>query len=271
MVIGKLLEYAEDIKRFCINNKWGKFYRDYKDGDEDLANFDYYYKNSYDGYKEAANDLCYEIIEYFDLLWNELSDKELLLEDKKQNPKVWLDDVCKKLKVKVADMPEGPDLFGFLIKGCQMLLWIRDAAIKTDEQFYGKKVNPTPYYIGESKEQLFDNIYKRSKLQESHDHCPEGWTHFVVALKKSDILNEAETTKYMACCYDPDGYEETNYVDEDGELSCNSSRAKLFDTEDEAIDYADDNRPYGWVSFARPFNTTLKEADDTYKAKVNGK
>lgn len=169
MVIGKLLEYAEDIKRFCVNNKWAKFYRDYKDGDEDLATFDYYYKNSYDDYKGAANDLCYEIIEYFDLLWNELSDKELLLEDEKQNPKVWLDDVCKKLKVKVAGMSEGPDLFGFLIKGCQMLLWIRDAAIKTDEQFYGKKVNPTPYYIGESKEQLFNNIYKRSKLHESYD------------------------------------------------------------------------------------------------------
>lgn len=183
MVIGKLLEYAEDIKRFCINNKWGKFYRDYKDGDEDLANFDYYYKNSYDDYKEAANDLCYEIIEYFDLLWNELSDKELLLEDKKQNPKVWLDDVCNKLKVKVAGMPEGPDLFGFLIKGCQMLLWIKDAAIKTDEQFYGKKVNPIPYYIGESKEQLFDNIYKRSKLQENHDQAGRALTKLKGYLK----------------------------------------------------------------------------------------
>ena len=168
MVIGKLLEYAEDIKRFCVNNRWGKFYRDYKDGDEDLAAFDYYYKNSYDDYKGAANDLCYEIIEYFDLLWNELSDKELLLEDEKQNPKEWLDDVCKKFKVKVAGMSEGPDLFGFLIKGCQMLLWIRDAATKTDEQFYGKKVNPTPYYIGESKEKLFNNIYKCSKLRENY-------------------------------------------------------------------------------------------------------
>lgn len=82
------------------------------------------------------------------------------------------------------------------------------------------------------------------------------------------ILNEAETTKYMACCYDPeDYYEETNYIDEDGELSCNSSGAKLFDTEDEAIEYSEDNRPYGWASFAMPFNTTLNESDYTYKAK----
>ena len=82
------------------------------------------------------------------------------------------------------------------------------------------------------------------------------------------ILNEAETTKYMACCYDPeDYYEETNYIDEDGELSCNSSGAKLFNTEDEAIEYAEDNRPYGWASFAMPFNATLNESDDTYKSK----
>lgn len=82
------------------------------------------------------------------------------------------------------------------------------------------------------------------------------------------ILNEAETTKYMACCYDPeDYYEETNYIDEDGELSCSSSGAKLFDTEDEAIDYADEIKPIGWMSFAMPFNTTLNESDNTYKAK----
>lgn len=102
----------------------------------------------------------------------------------------------------------------------------------------------------------------------SYEHCPEGWTHFVVALKKSDILNEAETTKYMACCYDPEDYfEETNYIDEDGELRCNSSDAKLFNTEDEAIEYADEIKPIGWMSFAMPFNTTFNESDYTYKSK----
>ena len=74
------------------------------------------------------------------------------------------------------------------------------------------------------------------------------------ALAKYKELNESKTTKYMACCFDPeDYYEETSYIDEDGELSCNSSGAKLFDTEDEAIEYAEDNIPYGWVSFAMPF------------------
>lgn len=72
---------------------------------------------------------------------------------------------------------------------------------------------------------------------------------------KPSIVKEAVTTKYMACCYDPeDYYEETNYVDKDGELKCNSSGAKLFGTEDEAIEYADDNKPYGWESFAMPCN-----------------
>ena len=80
------------------------------------------------------------------------------------------------------------------------------------------------------------------------------------ALAKYKELNEAEITKYMACCYDPeDYYEETSYIDEDGELSCNSSGAKLFNTEDEAIEYADENKPIDWVSFAMPFNATLKD------------
>ena len=117
-----------------------------------------------------------------------------------------------------------------------------------------------------SQAKVFDTKGKADNY--SYEHCPEGWTHFVVALKKSDILNEAETTKYMACCYDPeDYYEETNYIDEDGELSCSSSGAKLFDTEDEAIEYADEIKPIGWMSFAMPFNTTLNESDDTYKSK----
>ena len=107
-----------------------------------------------------------------------------------------------------------------------------------------------------SQAKVFDTKGKADYY--SYEHCPEGWTHFVATLKKSDVLNEAETTKYMACCYDPeDYYEETSYIDEDGELSCNSSGAKLFNTEDEAIEYADENKPIDWVSFAIPFNTTL--------------
>lgn len=110
-----------------------------------------------------------------------------------------------------------------------------------------------------SQAKVFDTKGKADNY--SYEHCPEGWTHFVVALKKGDILNEAEITKYMACCYDPeDYYEETNYIDEDGELSCNSSGAKLFNTEDEAIEYADEIKPIGWMSFAMPFNTTLSES-----------
>jgi len=105
------------------------------------------------------------------------------------------------------------------------------------------------YYVDQLNEKGFDirEVVDDSYLDEIEE--------------RMDKLSEAVTTKYMACCYDPeDYYEETNYIDEDGELKCNSSRAKLFDTEDEAIDYADDNKPYGWVSFAMPFNTMLDEA-----------
>lgn len=40
-----------------------------------------------------------------------------------------------------------------------------------------------------SQAKVFDTKGKADNY--SYDHCPEGWTHFVVALKKSDILNES--------------------------------------------------------------------------------
>ena len=101
--------------------------------------------------------------------------------------------------------------------------------------------------------------YQGSTFKEFQNDLREIVFHWDAFVSKR--LKEAETTKYMACCYDPeDYYEETNYIDEDGELSCNSSGAKLFDTEDEAIEYADEIKPIGWMSFAMPFNTTLNEA-----------
>lgn len=77
----------------------------------------------------------------------------------------------------------------------------------------------------------------------------------------NNILNESSLKEYFF--YAPPHNEE----DEDGELSCSSSGAKLFNTEDEAIEYADEIKPIGWMSFAMPFNTTLNESDDTYKSK----
>ena len=66
-------------------------------------------------------------------------------------------------------------------------------------------------------------------------------------------LKESASNGFLACCYDPeDFYEETNYVDKDGELNGNSSGCEVFATEDEAIEWADDNKPYGWNSFAMP-------------------
>lgn len=325
MVVDKLFEFIEDIERFCVNHRWSRFFNDWETGDEALDEYAMIYKNccnDIDEEKDAANDIFIELTDYMDCLYNYIDvDCVKLLDDEKQNARKWLDKVEKVIGSCVFSL-KGNDLKGFLIKGYQMCHLIKEAATKTPDEYYGgRRTDVMPYYIGENKEQLFDNILNESSLKEyffyapphneedeadiiigyvaavrdyqtqktkyvddegkvcnsksqakvfdtkgkadnySYEHCPEGWTHFVVALKKSDILNEAETTKYMACCYDPeDYYEETNYIDEDGELSCSSSGAKLFNTEDEAIEYADDNRPYGWASFAMPFNTTLSES-----------
>ena len=324
MVVDKLFEFIEDIERFCVNHRWSRFFNDWETGDESLDEYAMIYKNccnDIDEEKDAANDIFIELTDYMDCLYNYIDvDCVKLLDDEKQNARKWLDKVEKVIGSCVFSL-KGNDLKGFLIKGYQMCHLIKEAATKTPDEYYGgRRTDVMPYYIGENKEQLFDNILNESSLKEyffyapphneedeadiigyvaavrdyqtqktkyvdddgnvcnsktqakvfdtkgkadnySYEHCPEGWTHFVVALKKSDILNEAEITKYMACCYDPeDYYEETNYIDEDGELSCSSSGAKLFNTEDEAIEYAEDNRPYGWASFAMPFNTTLSES-----------
>lgn len=89
------------------------------------------------------------------------------------------------------------------------------------------------------------------------------------AVETEERIQENSSNGFLACCYDPeDYYQETNYVDKDGELHCNSSGCEVFATEEEAIDYADDNKPYGWFSFAMPAGCglSLKEGiEDTPK------
>lgn len=43
-----------------------------------------------------------------------------------------------------------------------------------------------------SQAKIFDTKGKADYY--SYEHCPEGWTHFVAALKKSDVLNESDDT-----------------------------------------------------------------------------
>lgn len=84
-------------------------------------------------------------------------------------------------------------------------------------------------------------------------------------------LKENTSNGFLACCYDPeDYYEETNYVDRDGELKCNSSGCEVFATEEEAEDWADDNKPYGWFSFAMPAGCgpSLKEDKESFFDKL---
>jgi len=90
------------------------------------------------------------------------------------------------------------------------------------------------------------------------------------AVEAEERIRE-NTNGFLACCYDPeDFYEETNYVDKDGELSCNSSGCEVFATEDEAIDYADENKPIGWESFAMPAGCgpSLKESKESFFDKL---
>ena len=257
MVLDKSIETLEDLVRF-LNRKqsfYFKLYDRYLEGDHNRLD---------DSRKHEAdcNAVCDDIVECIKAISDEAQDrgiakkaKVLCTLDGQDEERCILDEWLLKV-VRLLDneanwnrmlVPvEGKDMNNAFDAILFRLTWIanflKELSTKTEDGYYGgRRTDAMPYYIGES----------RSKN-----------------LRDSKRMNEAETTKYMACCYDPeDYYEETNYIDEDGELRCNSSDAKLFNTEDEAIEYADEIKPIGWMSFAMPFNTTLNESDDNYKSK----
>lgn len=257
MVLDKSIETLEDLVRF-LNRKqsfYFKLYDRYLEGDHNLLD---------DSRKHEAdcNAVCDDIVECIKAISDEAQirgvakkPKVLCTLDGQDEEKYILDEWLLKV-VRLLDSEsnwnrmlapvEGKDMNNAFDAILFRLTWIanflKELSTKTEDGYYGgRRTDAMPYYIGES----------RSKN-----------------LRDSKRMNEAETTKYMACCYDPeDYYEETNYIDEDGELRCNSSDAKLFNTEDEAIEYADEIKPIGWMSFAMPFNTTLNESDGNYKSK----
>ena len=241
MVLDKSIETLEDLVRF-LNRKqsfYFKLYDRYLEGDHNRLD---------DSRKHEAdcNAVCDDIVECIKAISEEAQDrgiakkaKVLCTLDGQYEERCILDEWLLKV-VRLLDNEanwnrmltpvEGKDMNNAFDAILFRLTWIanflKELSTKTEDGYYGgRRTDVMPYYIGES-----------------------------------------ETTKYMACCYDPeDYYEETNYIDENGELNCNSSGAKLFDTEDEAIEYADEIKPIGWTSFAMPFNTTLNESDDKSK------
>ena len=256
MVLDKSIETLEDLVRF-LNRKqsfYFKLYDRYLEGDHSRLD---------DSRKHEAdcNAVCDDIVECIKAISDEAQirgvakkPKVLCTLDGQDEERCILDEWLLKV-VRLLDNEanwnrmlapvEGKDMNNAFDAILFRLTWIAnfldEISAKTEDEYYGgRRTDVTPYYIGES-------------------HSKN--------LRDSKRMNEAET-KYMACCYDPeDYYEETNYIDEDGELRCNSSDAKLFNTEDEAIEYADEIKPIGWMSFAMPFNTTLNESDDNYKSK----
>ena len=182
MVVDKLFEFIEDIERFCVNHKWSRFFNDWETGDEALDEYAMIYKNccnDVDEEKDAANDIFTELTEYMDCLYNYIDvDYVKLLDDEKQNARKWLDKVEKVIGSCVFSL-KGNDLKGFLIKGYQMCHLIKEAAVKTPDEYYGgRRTDVMPYYLGENKNQLFNNILnednmgklneKRIELQNEH-------------------------------------------------------------------------------------------------------
>lgn len=153
MVIDKMLEYFQDLKRYYDDKKWGKFYDNYRNDPEEYEGYSNYFHNSYDDYEEAARDLCSEIREYMDLVWNEIPEDQVKLFDdgEKHNVREWLDETSRMFWNKLDNLTER-ETYGFLLQGYKMLKWIENAGRKTPDEFYGKYTGgQMPYYLGESR------------------------------------------------------------------------------------------------------------------------
>lgn len=165
MVIDKLLEYYQDLVRYCDDKKWAKFYHNYENDPEEYDGFDSYFKNSNDYHDDAFN-LMGEISEYIDLTFNEIPpDKVNLLDDMKQNTREWLDNTSRYLWHTMQGFEDDSDeIKGFLLHGYKMLKWIETAARKTPDEFYGgyRRGETMPYFIGES----FKRIYKATHFED---------------------------------------------------------------------------------------------------------
>lgn len=390
MVVDKLFEFIEDIERFCVNHRWSRFFNDWETGDEALDEYAMIYKNccnDVDEEKDAANDIFTELTEYMDCLYNYIDDDYVkLLDDEKQNARKWLDKVEKVIGSCVFSL-KGNDLKGFLIKGYQMCHLIKEAAVKTPDEYYGgRRTDVMPYYIGENKNQLFNNILnednmgklneKRIELSNPYPvkkneiidiverstrlvhtatddktiqlyiyskgserpeafaeveitsvgyilHGAEGYDYQGSSMKEFEddlrdvvfnfdattsrrfgenntidkeklfesLLNESSLKEYFFYAtphHEEDeedtiiGYiaavrdyqtQKTKYVDDDGNVCNSKSQAKVFDTKGKADNYSYDHCPEGWTHFvvALKKSDILNESDDTYKAKVNGK
>lgn len=162
-----MLEYFQDLKRYYDDKKWGKFYDNYRNDPEEYEGYSNYFHNSYDDYEEAARDLCSEIREYMDLVWNEIPEDQVKLFDdgEKHNVREWLDETSRMFWNKLDNLTER-ETYGFLLQGYKMLKWIENAGRKTPDEFYGKYTGgQMPYYLGESKLKETSTI-----LLTSHHH-----------------------------------------------------------------------------------------------------
>ena len=115
-----------------------------------------------------------------------------------------------------------------------------------------------------SQAKVFDTKGKADYY--SYEHCPEGWTHFVVAVRKSDILNEA---RYVAKIYNYDDSWEEYYIDENGEAVDYIDKAKVFNNEKDAEEWAEENRFYNFGAYASKLSESKKRLKELTQDEFN--
>ena len=105
---------------------------------------------------------------------------------------------------------------------------------------------------------IIENIMNESSLKE----------HFFYAPPHHEEDEEDNIIGYIAVVRDYQT-QKTKYIDDDGNVCNNKSKAKVFDTKGKADYYSYEHCPKGWTHFVAILKKSdvLNESDDTYKSK----
>lgn len=249
MVLDKSIETLEDLVRF-LNRKqsfYFKLYDRYLEGDHNRLD---------DSRKHEAdcNAVCDDIVECIKAISEEAQDrgiakkaKVLCTLDGQDEERCILDEWLLKV-VRLLDNEanwnrmltpvEGKDMNNAFDAILFRLTWIanflKELSTKTEDGYYGgRRTDVMPYYIGESG------------------------------------IKEGKKSMWVAKIYNYDDSWEEYYIDENGEAVDYIDKAKVFDNEKDAEEWAEENRLYNWGAYASKLSESKKRLKELTQDEFN--
>ena len=275
MVLDKSIETLEDLVRF-LNRKqsfYFKLYDRYLEGDHNRLD---------DSRKHEAdcNAVCDDIVECIKAISDEAQIRGIAKKPKvlctlngQDEEKFILDEWLLKV-VRLLDSEsnwnrmlapiEGEDMnnafYVILFRLTYVANFLKELSTKTEQEYYGgRRTDVMPYYIGESK------------LKEGLGSLGKGFGQGLFD-KDSVLTSKSEDDKksmWVAKIYNYDDSWDEYYIDENGEAVDYIDKAKVFDNEKDAEEWAEENRLYNWGAYASKLSESKKKLKEMTQAEFN--